>query len=627
MLPDPKRKMRMLFAAGAASVVAIGLFLALSRKPVEPERAASMAWPSGGLERPAVPAAAPAPVASSLTPPTGSADVSDLDRVLDTLKDIQAEPEAQKIAKQIAEHPQVKPRLDEFQKDQQGPAPKDSLLKVMTDLGQNDAFHQLVARFAQEPGFASLAKALDRLPETRPFIRQELARLTGGAPGGRAAQSAIMSGHRLGAVRPSVGARGSGGTYGTAGALAGGGGVSGGHGAEEIGAPGQLAGQPAIDGSANSKGGTTNAANNAAQDDAHEVGTQMSSSGDSSCKDGSADCEQMKWLCRQPRFKGFCDGDKIKPQFLALLPYIKAGKGIWGGCFEMSIYPQCAAACRASSGCVAEDAWTSCMEFNGSAPTCLQQCRAKSLCANDPGYTAAVAQYCNVPASALPSYCPPGSGIPGTTGNCAGAPPRITCADGSAKTATCVNGSWSTPNCSSNGETCSNGCPNYPDCAGWEKCQADGRLFIYNCFGRVTQCIAAGTPVRVPDGLRAIEDLKEGDALVSVDERSGEPVTVHVVRRLLHHDTETLDFQFGGKHLLLTGVHPVYDPDKHEYRPASTFKVGDRLALAENGNWGVARLTAIGPGPRLDVLDISVDGTLHNFVAGGVLVHNKGTCP
>lgn len=125
-------------------------------------------------------------------------------------------------------------------------------------------------------------------------------------------------------------------------------------------------------------------------------------------------------------------------------------------------------------------------------------------------------------------------------------------------------------------------------------------------------------------GERAIESLTVGDVFLSADERSGALVPVKVLRVLDHGEAATLLFRLeGGGTLLATGEHPLFDPASGGYREASTFKAGDSLASVSLSGLSRLRIAAIEPGPRRRVLDITVEGPRSNFLAAGLLVHNK----
>lgn len=145
----------------------------------------------------------------------------------------------------------------------------------------------------------------------------------------------------------------------------------------------------------------------------------------------------------------------------------------------------------------------------------------------------------------------------------------------------------------------------------------------------VMSCVARGTKVRTPRGTKAIEDVAEGDELVCVDPSSGalELGRVTAIRKATR---ECVRIEFDGGELVCTSDHPLYCPESKAWAPAGDWAQGKRAQL----------LIADGEAPRTigvrrsftfsgmhEVFDLTVDHPLHNFVANGVLVHNKSPVP
>lgn len=128
--------------------------------------------------------------------------------------------------------------------------------------------------------------------------------------------------------------------------------------------------------------------------------------------------------------------------------------------------------------------------------------------------------------------------------------------------------------------------------------------------------------VDTPDGLRAIETLIEGDALVSMDPSTGQrfkttTLRVHVTRR------ECVALRFGRTTLRCTPRQPIYDPKEGVFAPASEWIEGRREALLDVDLRRVLVDTVLLDGGCLRVFDVSVAHPLHNFIVDGVLVHNE----
>jgi hypothetical protein len=152
-----------------------------------------------------------------------------------------------------------------------------------------------------------------------------------------------------------------------------------------------------------------------------------------------------------------------------------------------------------------------------------------------------------------------------------------------------------------------------------------------------TSCVASGTRVRTPDGWRPIEALDVGDAVLAFDEVTGEQFVTKVTA-VTSAMREVGSVSLGGIELRMTPDHPVYCPRQRVYAPAGDWFLGHRTTLAILGDDGFEEVevdearTFVGVA---QVFDITVEHERHNFVADGVLVHNKSpvcdqrqcTCP
>jgi hypothetical protein len=144
-------------------------------------------------------------------------------------------------------------------------------------------------------------------------------------------------------------------------------------------------------------------------------------------------------------------------------------------------------------------------------------------------------------------------------------------------------------------------------------------------------CIARGARVRVPLGTKPIEDLRVGDEVVCVDPKTGE----HLTTRITHIRSarrECVALKFEDRELICTSDHPIYSPEDGTWAPAGDWALGRRALLAVSTGTGLVHMKV--HSRRIDasiheVFDLTVEHALHNFVANGVLVHNKTVprCP
>jgi hypothetical protein len=156
----------------------------------------------------------------------------------------------------------------------------------------------------------------------------------------------------------------------------------------------------------------------------------------------------------------------------------------------------------------------------------------------------------------------------------------------------------------------------------WSKVTALGATLV----GVPACCVGASTLVRTPSGPRRLGDLVLGDEVLAFEIESGELVATPIVGMRIAQ-RECMKIVHAGGELVCTPDHPIYCPESGEYEPASRWVDGVRtsvLLVGEGAGAGAAEIaeTEAFVGVH-EVVDITVDAPMHNFVAGGVLVHNK----
>jgi hypothetical protein len=139
-------------------------------------------------------------------------------------------------------------------------------------------------------------------------------------------------------------------------------------------------------------------------------------------------------------------------------------------------------------------------------------------------------------------------------------------------------------------------------------------------------CIAEGSLISTPRGRCLIELLREGDTVYSVDTDTGELVEARIigVRRGVR---ECMSFELcGGERLRCTPDHPLYEPDSSSYRVAGEWirSGASTIARVVEGRVLAQAVTSVSAYVGLmEVFDLTVDGPHANFIADGVIVHNK----
>ena len=151
-----------------------------------------------------------------------------------------------------------------------------------------------------------------------------------------------------------------------------------------------------------------------------------------------------------------------------------------------------------------------------------------------------------------------------------------------------------------------------------------GSLSLVSCG---PMCIARGTLVWTPRGKRPIEDLIEQDVVWCIDPVTGEKVAspIIAIKRATH---EVMRLSGAGFTLACTTDHPLYDPLAKIWAPAGDWVLEKRSSLLLVPDDG-AQPRPVEVSSRdvfaglSEVIDLTVMHELHNFVAAGVLVHNK----
>jgi hypothetical protein len=142
--------------------------------------------------------------------------------------------------------------------------------------------------------------------------------------------------------------------------------------------------------------------------------------------------------------------------------------------------------------------------------------------------------------------------------------------------------------------------------------------YVPGAFVALANCLAAGTLVATPDGLRAIETLRAGDHILSADEATG-TVTAQPVESVHQGPpVPTVRLRVGDETITTTASHPFWDSDRGWTR-AGDLRAGDSL-MAQGGR---VRVGEIVPGESLPVWNLIVSGSHTYFVGrGGLLVHD-----
>lgn len=150
-------------------------------------------------------------------------------------------------------------------------------------------------------------------------------------------------------------------------------------------------------------------------------------------------------------------------------------------------------------------------------------------------------------------------------------------------------------------------------------------LSLLSSAGCHMLCVAATMLVRTRRGEVAAGSVVVGDRVESVDVASG-VVLEGVVVQVRSGVRECIALRWRGGELVCTPEHPLYSPERGDYRPASEWITGGlRMLLARTAE-SVERV-AVAEVEKFagvhEVVDLSLAAEPRNFVAAGVVVHNK----
>jgi len=107
---------------------------------------------------------------------------------------------------------------------------------------------------------------------------------------------------------------------------------------------------------------------------------------------------------------------------------------------------------------------------------------------------------------------------------------------------------------------------------------------VFNVWGGLTACFAAGTPLLTPEGEKPIEQFKPGDWVLSAPEGDPEaPPEPRQVEEVFTNLLPLLNVRVGGKLIQTTSEHPFYVRGKG-WAAAKDLQTGD-LLRSHDGQW------------------------------------------
>jgi predicted phage tail protein len=132
-------------------------------------------------------------------------------------------------------------------------------------------------------------------------------------------------------------------------------------------------------------------------------------------------------------------------------------------------------------------------------------------------------------------------------------------------------------------------------------------------------CFLGHTPVSTPSGARRIDELKEGDLVLSFDDQ-GKLHTAQVLKVHVHENERVIRYTlWGGEHLDATPNHWVLN-QFNAFVEIDSLGPDDCLVDGNDHLRPIVSKTEIGPGT---VYNLTVEGH-HTFIANNIRVHNAG---
>lgn len=138
-----------------------------------------------------------------------------------------------------------------------------------------------------------------------------------------------------------------------------------------------------------------------------------------------------------------------------------------------------------------------------------------------------------------------------------------------------------------------------------------------NWGGGGSGCIPRGTMVQTPRGNRPVESLRPGDKLISLElNENCDAVTTGIAALTSWRSPQCLRFN---QDWLLTPTQPVRKPDG--WVEARLVSAGDYILNGQGELVHIDHIETVED--YFEVYDISTNHPTHNYVANGLLVHNK----
>jgi len=139
-------------------------------------------------------------------------------------------------------------------------------------------------------------------------------------------------------------------------------------------------------------------------------------------------------------------------------------------------------------------------------------------------------------------------------------------------------------------------------------------------------CVSGDTTILTPEGYVPVKSLKVGDYVMSYafDQNV---LSLARITGIKQGFGKCIQFRSDSGHTLkVTADHPVYSPETMTYIKASSWQFDglSKVYIVEQNKLktAIATISKI-DSKKIRVFDITVDSPFNNFIANGILVHNK----
>lgn len=151
-------------------------------------------------------------------------------------------------------------------------------------------------------------------------------------------------------------------------------------------------------------------------------------------------------------------------------------------------------------------------------------------------------------------------------------------------------------------------------------------ILFSGCEKNGVTCVSEDTLILTPNGNIPVERLKTGDEVYSYDFSRGILVPAKIANIRRGYDRCIRFKTDSGAGLCVTTDHPIYSPETRTYEKALKWISAElsEFYMLEQNKTVKANVTLLPIGSeKVKVFDISVDSPFGNFIANGILVHNK----